>query len=325
MRPREFDFDLDAVDADGLADGVDSSVSKLALTGALTSGADLDGIADNNDSSGTSLTLDGVLVSGGVYVAADDKEHHIRILDTATVDQSGATFTITGKNIRGQEIIEAVTGPASGAFVESTNRFASISSITIANGAGSGTVDVGPNGVYASVDGLAHRISILDTATQDQSDSTFTVTGLDADGRVQSEAITGPGSGATVTSTKYFKEVYNVAISGGDASDTVDVGTVDEVASSTFVLDHYQSIPLSVQAVVTGTINFDLQVTLKNPMQTLTDQESMAWSDDSNFTSINASKIDTLGNAGLRAMRFIANSYSTGAEVQLYCTQPRGV
>ena len=177
MRPRQFDFDLDTPDPDGLADNNSSATAILILDGALTSGADLDGIADNNDSSGTSLTLDGALVSGGVYVAADDEGHHIRILDTATVDQSGATFIITGKNENDKDIIENVTGPGSGLAVLSTNRFKVISSIDISSGAALGTVDVGPNGVYVAVDGLAHQLNIIDTATQDQSDSTFTVTG----------------------------------------------------------------------------------------------------------------------------------------------------
>lgn len=112
--------------------------------------ADADGLAAANDSSGTSLTLDGALTSGGTYTAADGLGHLIDITDTATVDQSGATFTLNGTNANGQSISEAVTGPGSGATVTSTKYFKTITSITIASGAGSGTVNVGTNDEVAS-------------------------------------------------------------------------------------------------------------------------------------------------------------------------------
>lgn len=107
--------------------------------------ADADGIAAANDSSGTALTLDGVLTSGGTYTAADGLGHLIDITDTATVNQSGATFTVTGTNANDQSISEAITGPGSGATVTSTKYFKTITSITIASGAATGTVNVGTN------------------------------------------------------------------------------------------------------------------------------------------------------------------------------------
>lgn len=329
MRPQRFDLDVDAVDPDGLADNNASSGTRLILDGALTSGHDLDGIADNNDSSGTSLTLDGALVSGSSYIAADSQAHHISILDTATVDQSGATFIITGTNLEGREIIENVTGPASGATVYSSNLFKSVTSITISNGAACGTVDVGPVGVYVSVDGLAHQLDIIDTATTDQSGATFTITGTDADGKAQTEAVTGPGSGATVESSKYFKTVTGVTIASGAACGTVDMGTVDEAASKTIPLNHMSSTPATVQVDVTGTIDYDIQVTLQDPFDTASaapfnfdDQEDLAWVNDGNFGAKTADLLDDLATAGVRAMRIVTNSYSATAELQVYVTQP---
>lgn len=124
MRPKKFDIDI--------AD------------------ADPDGLAAANDSSGTTLTLDGALTSGGTYTSADGLGHLIDITDTATINQSGATFTITGTDANNNAISEAVTGPGSGATVTSTRYFKTISSITIASGAGSGTVNVGTNDEAAS-------------------------------------------------------------------------------------------------------------------------------------------------------------------------------
>jgi hypothetical protein len=184
-------------------------------------------------------------------------------------------------------------------------------------------------GTFTSADGLAHRLSITDTATQDQSDSTFTVTGTDADGRAQSEAITGPGSGATVESTKYFLTVTSVAITGGDTNDTVSMGTVDEVATKTYPLDHNAETAATVQLDVTGTISVDVQVTLQNPYDQnsaapfdFDDQEDLAWINDANFGAKTADTLAALGVPGNRAMRVVTNSYSSTAEVQVYVTQP---
>lgn len=104
---------------------------------------DTDGLADNNDSSGSSLTLDGALTSGGTFTSADGLGRRVQITDTATVDQSGATFTVTGTDVQGNAISEAITGPGSGATVTSTYYFYTISSVAIASGAACGTVDMG--------------------------------------------------------------------------------------------------------------------------------------------------------------------------------------
>ncbi|NIW96979.1 MAG: hypothetical protein GWN13_01795, partial [Phycisphaerae bacterium] len=111
---------------------------------------DADGLAAANDSSGTTLTLDGALISGGTFTASDGLGHKIDITDTATVDQSGATFTINGTNANDQSISEDVTGPGSGATVTSSKYFKTVTSITIASGAGSGTANVGTNDEVAS-------------------------------------------------------------------------------------------------------------------------------------------------------------------------------
>jgi len=119
MRPTKIDFDLADADADGLAAA--------------------------NDSSGATVTLDGVLTSGGTYTAADGFGHKIDITDTATVDQSGATFTIIGTNANGESITDSFLGPGSTLTVSSTKFFKTITSITIASPAVGGTVNIGTN------------------------------------------------------------------------------------------------------------------------------------------------------------------------------------
>ena len=109
-----------------------------------------DGLAAANDSSGTSLTLDGALTSGGTFTSADGLGRKLDITDTATIDQSGATFTITGTDANGKALVESLLGPGSGATVTTTGYFYTVTSVAIASGAGSGAVNMGTNDEVAS-------------------------------------------------------------------------------------------------------------------------------------------------------------------------------
>jgi len=193
-------------------------------------------------------------------------------------------------------------------------------------------------GTFTSADGLARRISIIDLGADDQSGATFTFTGTDADGRTQTEAITGPGVSATVTSTKYFKTIEALPTIGSPvAGATVDVGTVDEFATQTIPIDTYSPTPATVQFDITGTIDLDVEVSLENPYKrlwgeaaenaspfTTADQEDLAWVVDANLAGETANVVDSLGSAGIRAIRITSNSFTDGAEVQVFITQPNG-
>src|SRR3990167_6091082 len=81
-------------------------------------------------------------------------------------------------------------------------------------------------GTFTSADGLGRILVIIDQSTDDQSDVTFSVVGTDAQGNAITEVITGPASGATVVSTKYFYTVSSITPSAAQGgSETVDVGT----------------------------------------------------------------------------------------------------
>ena len=111
---------------------------------------DADGLAAANDSSGASLTLDGALTSGGTFTSADGLGRRLDITDTATVDQSGATFTVTGTDASGNALVESLLGPTSGSTVTTAGYFLTVTSVAIANGAGTGTVNMGTNDEVAS-------------------------------------------------------------------------------------------------------------------------------------------------------------------------------
>ena len=312
MRPYELDIDLATVDPDGLCDGNSSAITQLVLDGALTSGEDADGLAASNSSAGSSVTLDGALTSGGVYVDATNSPRHITILDAGGDNQATATYTLTGTDKDGRVLTESITGPGSTLFVHSVNRFASVSAIAITSPVAGSTVSIGVNGVFVSSDGLGRRLNIIGSA-HDQTGSTYTITGTDADGLDESEDIAGPGSGATVTTTKYFKTVTNVVTSAGVASSSVDIGTVDEAVSQTLPLNYRASNPPSFQSDVTGTISFAVDQTMSDVTSLANPSNDAVWF---KVAALGAIDIISEGNRHVRACRVVVDTHSAAAEVQ---------
>jgi len=180
----------------------------------------------------------------------------------------------------------------------------------------------------ATTDGLAHQVSIRNDSATDHSGKTVTLVGTDADGRAQTEVVTGPGTSATVESTKYFKTLTSATPSATIGADTFDIGWVDEFVSQTIPMDWRAPTPATIQVVVTGTINFDIEATLQDfygntdaPF-TFADQEDLAWFNEANFTAKTASLTDDLALPGYRAIRLVVNSYTDTAELQVFIIQP---
>ena len=169
-------------------------------------------------------------------------------------------------------------------------------------------------------------VAVLDYArqlviTSDGNDSgvTFTVTGTDADGHAQTEAITGPNA-TTAESTKYFKTITQIAISGAGTGN-ITVGTVDELVSQSIPIDHYSDLNCAITLDITGTINYSVQES-KSDIQSLSSAtQSAVWYDITAFSGKTADVVST-ANQGARAIRFLVNSYSSGAEAQMYISQP---
>jgi hypothetical protein len=88
---------------------------------------------------------------------------------------------------------------------------------------------------------------------------TFTITGTDSDGRVQTENVTGASAG-TATSTKYFQTVTGVAHTGSVAG-TLSVGNTIDAVSNTIrpnLSAALVSIGIGVR-LVSGTATYKVQ------------------------------------------------------------------
>lgn len=90
------------------------------------------------------LTINGALASGGVATMDTPR----RVLITTAANESTRTFTVTGTNVSGNAISEAITGPNIGT-AGSVLDYATVTSITISGNA-AGAVTVGTNGIASS-------------------------------------------------------------------------------------------------------------------------------------------------------------------------------
>lgn len=173
-------------------------------------------------------------------------------------------------------------------------------------------------GTFTSADGFAHRLDIIDTATQDQSGSTFNVTGTDENDNTQTEAVVGPASGATVESTKYFKTVTSVTITNPTALGTVDMGTVDEVMSPIYVLDR-NSPNVAAYAVMglVGTCVFDIDITFDNILA-----EGSASANWFEVQADQSADLNATAPQGASGIRLGFDSYTNGAELQFHVIVP---
>ena len=176
--------------------------------------------------------------------------------------------------------------------------------------------DVDDAGYSAGVGGVQIAID----SSGDVNTVVFTVTGLDADGKTQTEDITGVTTTA-VESAKYFSRITTIAADAAVGSD-VFVGPVDEATSRTIPLNWRAATAATINVDVTGTINFTVQETFDN-VQVVgqSAQQNAQWI---NISALASKTADTTSTAtlGATAVRILINSYSSGGELQMNVNQP---
>lgn len=179
-------------------------------------------------------------------------------------------------------------------------------------------------GTFTSADGFAHQLVITDLGADDQTGATYTITGTGPDGEAQTEDIAGPGASASVETVKYFLAVTSVAIASPVAGSTIDMGTVDEVASKTIPLNYRNTEGATFAVDVTGTIDYTVQETLDEIHNLANPSADASWF---NVTALAAKTADLMdvGTVHATAARLIVNSYSSGAELQFTTMQNESI
>lgn len=182
-----------------------------------------------------------------------------------------------------------------------------------------GAANLTINGALASGGAVslndAWRLDLESTANL--SGVNFTITGTDADGNAQTETIAGPNNN-TVTTTKYFKTITQIAASGAVGTN-ISIGTTDEFVTKTYPLDLYgNEIGTQVAVNVTGTIDFTVEEIATNPYDlTITKN----WLALTAFTTKTADTSSTLLYPA-PAIRLKVNSFTySGAAIEMAVAQ----
>lgn len=176
-------------------------------------------------------------------------------------------------------------------------------------------------GTFTSADGYGHRISILDLGADDQTGATYTFTGTNSNGEAQTEDIAGPGVSGTVTTTKYWLTVTSVTIAVPAAGSTVDVGTVDEIATPVLPVNWRGSEACTAAVTgLSGTCQFDINETF-DAIQETEPTDTTNW-----ITKASNQSADVVQAMSLHAtaVRLVFDSYTDGAELQLAVFQGNG-
>lgn len=113
-----------------------------------------------------------------------------------------------------------------------------------------------------SGDSLAHKVTIRNDSATDHSGKTVLLVGTAPNGEPQTESVTGPGNGATVTSTKYFRTLTSATPSATIGADTFDIGWAADSLSAwyPFAADR-ETFNVGIGCeVVSGSPNYTVQI-----------------------------------------------------------------
>ncbi len=187
--------------------------TELIINGLNSVASDSDGLVDNETRGGPgAFTLDGAQTSSG---SATNLKSTVSI--SSSSNNASVTFTITGKDLDGNNQTETITG-VNNNIVKGTKLFTEITNIS-SDGAATG-INIGTEPAFGS--SLGTRISI--TSTSNESDNSFTIVGIGTDGLSKTETISGPNSGKTVVSSGLFKTISSIT-PASNTSGNIEIGT----------------------------------------------------------------------------------------------------
>jgi len=208
------------VDACGDAAALTDDQFYMLLDGGMATAGDGDGICTSQSVAGQ-LSINGANSEekNGLRRVNYGKAAPRRVSISSGNNNSALTFTVKGKDGSGIPVTEELTGP-NNASVYTTNLF-SVVDMVFSSGT-TNAVTVGDNLGYVDFGRLCRKINI--TSDGNSSALTYTVTGLDVYGAVQTESIAGPNSGTTA-GTQFFSFVSSVKSSASD-SNSVSAGVI---------------------------------------------------------------------------------------------------
>ena len=183
----------------------------------------------------TAINADSTLTSAGKSVLVTHSNGSYSITSGSTGTSSSIVINSIGSNLDGFLKFEGTTDADN---IGTSQSGAANTALTL-NGASVTTTDtdglvdnetLGSSGNFTldgaqTSSGSATNINSFVTiaSSNNLSSITFTITGTDINGTSQTETITGPTAGGTVTGTKIFKNITQIASNG--AASSVNIGT----------------------------------------------------------------------------------------------------
>ncbi|QOR55463.1 MAG: hypothetical protein ULS35scaffold63_20 [Phage 33_17] len=165
----------------------------------------------------------------------------------------------------------------------------------------------------ATTDGQAHIVSIQNNDNVDHSNITITLTGTDVQGNPQTEIITGPTENAIVVSTKFYKTLTTVFLSGSIVPDSFDIGIQASIEVQPIPVN-YRKPRVKVSIDTSVTIDYGIQYS-QDKIQQLA-KTSWIWFDIANSLN-NQYNIDEAPTC----LRVLINSYNSGDNMTIFVSQ----
>ena len=241
------DTNVTTTDADGIYTGTPSGILTIGGRVGTTTPT-----AFTSTGPLSKATDDVAIVASQTIAAGFSGTETMTMVNTATVHNSfititsdaatDGTFKITGTDVYGNALEETIAAFTGGATAQTTNIFATVTSVIPSAVDADANVKVGVLNTIANQSAL---VTITSSAS-DESGKTFTVTGTDMSGNALTEVITGPEANKTVTGRQIFKTIHTVVNSaattgaitiGVKAADSVIVtGQLEMVSSNSFTV-----------------------------------------------------------------------------------------
>ena len=127
------------------------------------------------------------------------------------------------------------------------------------------------------------------TTSVDETGKTLVLTGTNWQGNIIGETVTMSGAGPFTTVLSY--KTLTSAVLSANSAGNISIGTSAVADSNWVALDGFAEAPVSIVAVVSGTVNFDVEVSMDDPNRfgATVVPGTMGWAQDPNITGKTAS------------------------------------
>lgn len=171
-------------------------------------------------------------------------------------------------------------------------------------------------GKWDAAGSFGQQVTIASTGSD--AGRTFTVSGLDVDGKSVSATLSGTG-----ICTTYFKQVTAIGVDAACAGN-ISAGFAGTAASTTFVVNYkMENFKASLAAIVSGTINATVQHTFDNVFASTWTAAGGTWfnHDDTDLVNLTANQNSNYAYPPT-ATRIIVNSVTSPGSVQYVVIVP---